>query len=441
MNHLHNAICLFLLSIPCACLANGGPVDISGVLRSGGIRFSEMPGIELTEERLSITLQGDYALVEVRYTLENRMYQGRMVRYAFPVDYDNAVVNGKDTSGWQDDYVPVFTILDGDRPLKIEAHSTDSTRRDSVPLYGADKVEMSYQRRWFTCTLQFEAHENKHLHVRYKVKSRYEDYALSKDFFVIYDERAVFYDLRPAARWGSGRVRRFRLDIDARSVTANSEDVEIHGVNVREEKPGFFTFKGYNVDLDSLGYVLIRYGNSVANISRDIPAYRIGPKNIRALRSSSVLEGSYDPENAFDGDVRTAWVEGAVGSGVGEWIEVDIRQYHPGAILILNGYYKNADIYRKNSRIKKLKLELEVEPWEGEENPPLEVREVELEDRPFQTVRPDNLYAALDRLVTFGDGFRTVKRIRLTILEVYPGTKYSDVCISELYILGFAESP
>ncbi len=37
----------------------------------------------------------------------------------------------------------------------------------------------------------------------------------------------------------------------------------------------------------------------------------------------------------------------------------------------------------------------------------------------------------------YGDGYAKVRKITITILEVYEGTKYSDTCISEVLLLGY----
>ena len=63
---------------------------------------------------------------------------------------------------------------------------------------------------------------------------------------------------------------------------------------------------------------------------------------------------TYDPENAIDGDYRTAWVEGTDGAGIGSWIELDFDGVHKiNGIEISNGYKKEEGLYHRNLRIKK----------------------------------------------------------------------------------------
>jgi hypothetical protein len=61
--------------------------------------------------------------------------------------------------------------------------------------------------------------------------------------------------------------------------------------------------------------------------------------------------------NLFSGDSSLAWVEGAPGDGIGEWITVEFDSRRSvRSVLIDNGYQKNSDIYYKNSRVKRVRL-------------------------------------------------------------------------------------
>jgi LysM repeat protein len=67
--------------------------------------------------------------------------------------------------------------------------------------------------------------------------------------------------------------------------------------------------------------------------------------------------GQYQPWMATDGALGTAWVEGVVGSGVGEWMMLSF----PGSVEVHSismdiGYDKNADVFSKNNRIKRVTL-------------------------------------------------------------------------------------
>lgn len=80
--------------------------------------------------------------------------------------------------------------------------------------------------------------------------------------------------------------------------------------------------------------------------------------DVFSLMTSSQLNG-YPPINAVDDNVNTAWVEGAEGDGIGEWLEFEAAGIHEvSGIKLINGYAKSEDLYYANNRIKKLRIEL-----------------------------------------------------------------------------------
>jgi len=65
-----------------------------------------------------------------------------------------------------------------------------------------------------------------------------------------------------------------------------------------------------------------------------------------------VQNNTYYAANAIDGKRSTAWVEGADGSGVGEWIKFDFdHEITLHRILIQPGYFKSPEIWSGNNRV------------------------------------------------------------------------------------------
>ena len=150
---------------------------------------------------------------------------------------------------------------------------------------------------------------------------------------------------------------------------------------------------------------------------------------VSGYNSSSSLSQSngisYSPEKAHDFDVTTAWVEGKVNYGVGEYIEYsfDMAEYkgphHLGitTIILANGYKKSKKLWEENARVKTLKMYVDDRPFAL----------LELIDCfEFQTI-------ALEKVML---PQQTVMKFRFEIVEVYPGTKYKDTAISELLFDG-----
>ncbi|MEM7192030.1 MAG: TIR domain-containing protein, partial [Pseudomonadota bacterium] len=121
----------------------------------------------------------------------------------------------------------------------------------------------------------------------------------------------------------------------------------------------------------------------------------------------------YGPQNLTDGSDQTAWVEGAGGQGISEFVvaEFDAPRMVRG-LTIWNGYNKSADIYSKNSRAK----DVEIKFSNGES------LNAVLEDMPG----PQEL--ALDAPIE-------ASWIALVIRDVYPGNKYRDTAINELRVI------
>jgi uncharacterized caspase-like protein len=129
---------------------------------------------------------------------------------------------------------------------------------------------------------------------------------------------------------------------------------------------------------------------------------------------SSVLKpikgNVYDPGLMFDGNRETAWVEGEKELGIGETITLHFgRERLLSGFEIVNGYDKNQQIWAGNARVKALEA----------------------------TTRSGALAITLQDVrgpsrVDFERPVRT-PYLELRIKDVFPGTKYKDTAISELY--------
>jgi len=125
-----------------------------------------------------------------------------------------------------------------------------------------------------------------------------------------------------------------------------------------------------------------------------------------------------------DGNFTTAWCEGSEGDGTGEWIEFHLKN-HPGrdagetsfkGIVLADGYLKSKDTWEKNSRVKQFRMDINGKA----------VCYINLADSMF------------DQNVRFRD-YCSVKPgdvIRLTIIDIYPGSLYTDTCVTEIVLKG-----
>lgn len=131
--------------------------------------------------------------------------------------------------------------------------------------------------------------------------------------------------------------------------------------------------------------------------------------------ASSVLKpikaNHYNPGMMFDGTRETAWVEGDTADGVGETLSLHFgRERTLVGFEIINGYDKDQKTWANNSRVKMLEAT-------AANSPNLSIQ--------LQDVRGPSR-------VDFNPPLKT-SYLELQISEIYPGAKYRDTAISELY--------
>jgi hypothetical protein len=138
------------------------------------------------------------------------------------------------------------------------------------------------------------------------------------------------------------------------------------------------------------------------------------------ITSSSYLkdEGkiTYLPDNIHDFDLFTAWVPDNSNGSIGRKINFHFKPFAPrvNEIIIWNGYIKNSELWKANSRVAKFKMIVN-----GKPTAILELKDVN-NTQSFKINPIQSTNSAKDLILT------------LEILEVYKGTKYDDVAVSEI---------
>ena len=158
--------------------------------------------------------------------------------------------------------------------------------------------------------------------------------------------------------------------------------------------------------------------------------YDAGIKNIKASSylSENTKKGlvNYEPRNLLErlyymtgpdydkvtyDSLTPPWVEGKDDYGIGEYLDIEFK-WPADELQILNGFvdFTRMDLYEKNSRVKTVLIESENSKFS---------KEYQLEDFVKYTVinLPQKTY-----------------KIRITIKDVYPGTKYKDTCLSSILV-------
>ncbi len=139
-----------------------------------------------------------------------------------------------------------------------------------------------------------------------------------------------------------------------------------------------------------------------------------GPYKI--LASSELDSIKYKADNVHDFNLFTGWVEGKSDYGIGEYIEFFFKPNSPrvNKLIFYNGYFKNQNLWESNSRIKKAKLYIN-----GKQYAILEFQDINAP----QSFSIDPINSTIENQDLI---------LKIEIVEVYKGTKYSDVVVSEI---------
>ncbi|MGK7392800.1 MAG: NADase-type glycan-binding domain-containing protein, partial [Candidatus Cyclobacteriaceae bacterium M2_1C_046] len=154
-----------------------------------------------------------------------------------------------------------------------------------------------------------------------------------------------------------------------------------------------------------------------------------GPLKITASSYlSSQGDNSYNPKNAHDLNYKNAWVEGVKGYGIGEYLEYHFDAASPriNKVIVVNGYVKSKKSWTDNSRVKKIKMYVNNEPFAI----------LNLEDKIAEQSFDIPLIGNANRTNLELLKSQPNWTIKFEIIDIYKGNKYDDVVISEIYFDG-----
>lgn len=439
------AIFLVAVLLPCVPLlarANGGVFETSAIERSGNLVPMQKRLITLEKETLNVYLDGDRAGVYVTYFLKNNGPDDS-VTFGFPIDvateetlhtpngYDYVLGNS----------IEKFEVKDGGKPVPVEKTIDEPLSDAQRPRGVSSGVKLI--RRWSLMTLKFPRGQRKSLTVSYRVTCASRNEGFEGDTLWKYSPRRFSYTFHPAATWGDGRVGSLSIALDTKWLREN-DLASVSGLTppCSSDDAGVKHWEFHNQDLAKLPDLSFSYDPTALYQDRDVKRHLLDPAYLKTFTVSSSLPPSgryhYGKEAMRDGDLRTAWVEGAKGPGLGETITLDFKGSYLTELALLNGYLADETFYYANARIKKVRVELEL--GEGAEpNEKKEQFEVTLPDRPYKDFNPRFPFAAADWVVQHPSGAGFIDRVKLTILEVYPGRKYEDAAVTEIYLCGFGK--
>lgn len=154
---------------------------------------------------------------------------------------------------------------------------------------------------------------------------------------------------------------------------------------------------------------------SLVEGEKKIPDSVLGLRDIVSnVTASSVYSGDnlgrHAPEKMYDGKLDTNWAEDASGNGIGEYVTFFFHDtFAVNKLRIYIGSHYNEGVYKQNCRPKAVTLTFS--------------------DGSTEFIHLEDSYD--EQVITFKQYYYT-DSIKITIEEVYTGTKYLDTVIAEL---------
>lgn len=317
-----------------------------------------------------------------------------------------------------------------------------ASKEEGFQITDENDFEYTVLRKWYLTQFSIPAGKSVVLEVEYTVKNNLSDWANNKSSFTEFSERIFRYDFSPAGFWGDGEIGDFKLSLDLSDLALIDAEGQllINGLELNKDG-NHYHYQVRDFDPAVAKTLEVQYQVETDRNSWTFWNTSYRRADLAGLQVSSQLEG-YSKSNLFDRDLGTAWVEGAPDNGAGQKITIDVGGQPVYAIGIIGGYTKSEYAYGINNRIKKVRLQLEYDPTDGYERAPDSLDdEYVLSDLPFAQLNEENCGQLIQIVGDFGEmGIRNVKKISLTILETYAGSKYNDTCISEIFLLKYYQN-
>ena len=478
-----------LLALPLLLRANGDPViSYSADIRSCNPVPLKVSEVQVVREDLRIDVGLPYTSVRVQYQLKNNSVKDIHVDYGFPVDFSGkmGVPHSFDGDDWTES---MYEAGIGPYAVKevhfaLDGKELDWTHSDTVVKTGesyedeetGETIEVQRCRLWTYTALDIPAGQQLTLEVRYQVLCSWtvplNSLRVSPLSRYFPSDGQFDYDFTPAQHWGNGKAGTFSATVSCSALPKaffNKESPQFYpGEPFTRSNNSTWSCNVSNFDFASADPIrvlfwkawdekapYVRWGDPLKDCAIPASQYRV---------KVSGAQDNYPVGNLSDDDLSTAWV--APGDGVGATVDIDFaKPQRISDICLYNGYHKSASLWSSNSRIAKVRLE--VTRADGTVDEPAEIDLTDWDER-YYTLRDDReprfgepaMISVTDlRRQAYGrllpdpeieyayiydkvpEEADLVAHIRLTVLEVVPGTRYKDLCVSSLVLLdGFKEA-
>jgi hypothetical protein len=414
--------CITILSflLPLFLLANGGPIDESTIRSVGDLKFINTPYVNVSNEDLSIKIDGDFAEVRVIYTLKHSKYSDENIFYAFPIDFGFS--NVEEDPAWKDEYVNFITFKKNGETLTQESQIDLQVNEDRT------------RKKWYFVKFDMKKSEEVKLEVHYKFKVGFVDFAYSKSFYPVFNERTFIYDFSAAKYWGNGEGTQMNITLDISSVkNLHGKVLKMNGIDFKEEN-GVYSFQSYDFDFKKAPNLEVQYELKTHKASAYLLKKSVKKEQLKKISTSSRLERKYNKNNLIDLNFSTCWC--AKSKDKNPTLTFTFKDSVDVATIILTtGYLKSEETYYNNNRLKKVAI-TQYYKFYGTDSEEEHTFMLDFKDIPYQEIDLNTFYDMVKHTDS-GDVMFLTSKIEIKVLETYKGKKYNDTCISEILFAGY----
>jgi hypothetical protein len=426
------------LVITAPLFANGGGY-LEGVKSTGPFRPVNVDSVQMVSEKLDIELQRDAAVVSITYALHN---PGKAVKVemgfpcsvvvtpkSYDVDYTNLPKSLPQLEG--------FTLLADGEPVKAELVKDHAALPvDELVNRHGNPYGKSILSGWQVVKLPFKAEQTRMVKVSYSNPYFRETDSVSNNSDV--SAPSMRYLFSAAALW-AGPIRTGEVTVRATGVDPEVVTLSHPKRFKREGSTWTWSFTDFEPtmqdDLEIIAgehefsqwresetgaggaYVMRGKSRDHKELQKSGKWFYVGREYTPTASSTLKPDGhfTYGPENLNDRDWENAWVEGAEGDGIGESITLTMKQPQKVTrLFVANGYRKDPtdggdQVFLQNNRVRRMGVSVNG-------------------GKSFSVELPDDRKEK--GIIELPQDTGPVKTIKLTIEEVYRGTKYRDTCIS-----------
>jgi hypothetical protein len=418
--------------------ANGGPVSWTGPTPAGSIQPHKNTAVKLNREDLLVTLapNGNNYSITALYELENTGLE-ESVEFGVPI-----LVTGDEEIYSMETAVPVnvekaaasaeasvkISLEGKEHPCVFKKYATELPGR--IKAGTAEYTPKSLG--WCVAKLTFPKEKKVSLKLRYTGELWFKDMIYSKSALREFDDRIFYYPLFPAAYW--------KTNPEALSVTVEPGPYKSARLPPGAKmSDGTWKWEIKNPDFLKTPDITIFLGRKIPQ-QLEMLGWNKNPDSYSRPRlSAKASSGNSAPGSVLDGRGDTAWCADNK-PGAAKWIELrsttdyylptpEYTQYcSVERILLSPGHLKSDAEYLDHGRVKKIRVSS------------CEKRNI-IEDVAFPALS-GRAGLAVEQVAVPGNyefqkGLFKKKGdcLRFEILEIIPGLKYNDACISEIGVV------